>query len=182
MSSIPSSQLAADIEPVIIAIYEEKYALYYNVAWHYVKDAAAAEDIVQNVFIKIFDSMEKVAHLSRNELEKYLMVMVKHEGIRAVRSLQVEFPLEHLEDRPSQGYDVPCEKVMQNFEQELMRKAVAKLSDRYRFCLEMKYLYDMPTKEICKLTHTTPHTFATLLQRARDKLREIYLQLEKWGE
>ncbi|MDO5601190.1 MAG: sigma-70 family RNA polymerase sigma factor [Oscillospiraceae bacterium] len=182
MSSIRSSPPEADAKPAIIALYEENYKLYYNVAWRYVQNAATAEDVVQNVFTKVLDSFERFASFPREELEKYVMAMVKNEALHHTKKMHDELPIEHMEDRPALEQDEPCDAVVQDFEQELMRAAIKELPERYRLCIEMKYLYELPTDYICTMVDATPRTFSTLLLRAKNKLKDIYTKLERWGD
>ena len=132
----------------------------YRLAYSYVRNAADAEDICQDAFIKLyehegcFDSDEGCrAWLFR------VTINLSISQLRKAKRNRTEELDEAIPAPEAEGSEVA--------------EAVAGLPLPYRTAVHLYYYENLPVKEVARLTHTTVSAVTTRLARARKKLREI---------
>lgn len=142
--------------------------LIYRVAFGYLRSAQDAEDVSQNVLIKLYRrsrGFDSVEHM------KYWLVRVTvNECRRALRSPRYrELPLEELAqtavfDEPEQG--------------ELFGEVMG-MDKKYRAVLLLYYYADYSTAEIAPMLNVPAATVRTRLARARERLKHILNEQEE---
>ncbi len=135
-----------------------------RLAYTYLKNKADAEDVVQDVFMKI---IEKNPHFNDKAHEKSWVMKV------TVNIFQNKLNLFWKRNRCSidevaeiaayDTYDTDSDVL----------KAVMSLHDKYRIVVYMYYYEGYSTPEISKLIEKSEATVRSLLHRARNKLKEL---------
>ena len=147
--------------PDFKAAVERHRDMVFRLAYTYMRDAADADDVAQDVFVKLLRqdrcSFESDEHL-RNWLVRVTINQCKSLFRRPWRRVeQIESYAETLA--------MPSEEHVDLFV-HLMR-----LPEKYRVPLVLHYWVGYSTNEIAELIHTKPATVRTRMARARAQLR-----------
>lgn len=140
----------------------------YRVAFGYLRSAQDAEDVSQNVLIKLYRRAQGFD--SGQHLKYWLVRVTVNECKKAFRSGRYrELPLEAAAqlavfDEPEQG--------------ELFR-AVMNMERKYRAVLLLYYYADYSTAECARLLGVPAATVRTRLARAREQLKHILTEQEE---
>jgi RNA polymerase sigma-70 factor (ECF subfamily) len=137
-------------------------------------DEAMAQDIVQEVFLRIY---ERVHQFDESQpFEPYLIRSVINASLNAVRdhkrltSLDREaHELENLLDR-ADSVETQVERTQ--LQQEIL-DALSRLSPRQRAVIVQRYYLDMSEREMTLSLDVAPGTVKWLLNAARQRLRGI---------
>ena len=141
----------------------EQYAdTVYRVAFHSCRNPADSEDIVQNVFLKLYKETKEFE--SEEHLRRWLLRVAVNESKKLIGSawFRRKAPLE--EFAGTLEFETP--------EESELFLAVMALPKKYRVPVYLFYYEDYPIKEIASLTGLKESTLQTRLQRARAQLRE----------
>jgi RNA polymerase sigma-70 factor (ECF subfamily) len=139
----------------------------FRVAFNYLKSRADADDVTQNVLLKLYradKAFESDAHLKHwlirvtiNECKRTLLLPWR----------RVE-PIE--EATAAFGFETP--------EQSELFSAVMELPAKYRVAILLYYFEDYSTEEIARLLGIPKATVGTRLKRAREKLKTNLLEVK----
>ncbi len=147
--------------------YVEKYAdTVYRVAFHSCKNRTDAEDIAQNVFLKLY--REPKPFESEEHVRRWLIRVAVNESKKLVCSawFRKTVPLE--EYAGTLDFEAP--------EESELFLAVMALPKKYRVPVYLFYYEDYPVKDVAALCGLKESTVQTRLQRARAKLKETITQ------
>lgn len=135
----------------------------FAVAFNYFKDPADADDIVQEVLMKLLKS-DKVFESSEHVRNWLLRVTVNQCRKVSVSSwFRKSMPLEDYVE--SLKYEDP--------EESALFFAVMGLPKKYRIVVHLYYYEDYSTAEIAELLKINESTVRTRLRRARIRLKEV---------
>lgn len=144
----------------------------FAIAFHFCKNKADAEDILQTVLLKYYRS-EK-AFETEEHLRNWLIRVAINESKRLLLSpwRKRTAPLEDLEDFAADTLPIP--------EESTLFLAVLALPQKYRIVVHLYYYEEYSVREIATLLAIRETTVQTRLMRARAKLKE---QLkEAWND
>ncbi len=163
----PSSR-NCDIERLV-----EKYStMVLRQAYFYLKDRQRAEDICQEVFIRMYN---KDPLLPDEQSEKAYILRVTinacKDYLKSAWNRKVGFMPENF-DAPQEGAG-PEGQVLGLEEKQLLLEAVMELPTIYKDVVLLFYYHDLPTAQIAKLLSIPGVTVRTRLMRAREKLGAI---------
>lgn len=136
----------------------------YRMAYSYTYIKADAEDVLQNVFLKLFQSGKDFN--SGEHLKQWLLRVTVNECHNLHRSFWKRNII-HMEE---------IEKSAQNFRTDDvidLHNALQQLPSEYRVIIHMYYYEGYKTKEISKILKVKEATVRTRLARGRDKLRNL---------
>ena len=139
-------------------------------AYMYVKDSHLAEDIFQDVFIKVNQKFETfqggssiktwIIRITINTCKDYL---------KSAWNQRVK-PFTEFQENTMAGTD-DFTAVEQQDENRLIRQEVMKLPDKYKDVLLCVYFQDMTISEAAELLHIAEGTAKSRLSRAKEKLK-----------
>lgn len=146
----------------------------FRIAYYYVKDSHMAEDIVQDVFMKLYCSNyveqgELKAYLSRitaNASKDYL----KSWAYRKIKLTEKLFLKEKI---------IHTDYLVQQEELNAIDKAVLALPLKQREAIVYYYLESLSVKEISELVERPESTVKSRLKSGRDMLKQ-HLAREEW--
>lgn len=139
----------------------ERYRdMVFRIAYTYMRCAADADDVTQDVFVKLMRS--DTAFDSEKHLRRWLVRVT----VNTCRSL-FRTPWRRVED--IEGYAGAL--AMPTKEHEELFAAVMRLPERYRVPIVLFYYGGFSTDEIAELVRVRPATVRTRLSRARARLR-----------
>jgi RNA polymerase sigma-70 factor (ECF subfamily) len=169
---------------------------------HLVGHADEAEDLAQEVFLRVYRTRKK--YTPKAKFATWLFTIANNLALNALRdrkrkpaaSLQLPdpaqsgpWPTDHLADRRD---PTPAHQVQQTELEAVIRQAIEGLNDRQRVAVVLNKFEDMNYAEIAEVMGLTTKAVKSLLSRARTRLREclqpyIYMDgapppLEESGE
>ena len=146
----------------------------YRIAFIYTKDEKVAEEVVQDVFLKFYQTKDR--YDGRASMKTYLTKMTINRSYDYLRSWKHRtFSLLEQFTGTTKGVD---RQVLQNEERGEITTAVLKLPVKYREVLLLYYYEDLQVAEIAELCKLSVSTVKTRLQRARAKLKPLLLEIE----
>ena len=135
----------------------------FRVAFSYCKHKGDAEDIVQNVFLKLLQSKQEFQ--DETHIKKWLIRVAVNEAKNLCTCFWKKrmIPLEdfHLD----QSYQFPSQECSDLY------AAVMKLPEKYRIVIHLYYYEDYSVREISEILQRKESTIQTQLMRARAKLK-----------
>ena len=138
------------------------------------QDEAAAQDVVQETFLRIY---QKIHYFDETQpFEPYLLKSVVHAALNAARRLTKTISFDHdLTEIEAllQGSDLPEEQVEASQRSQQILSALAKLSPRQRSVIVQRYYLEMSEQEMSLSLQTAPGTVKWLLHAARNRLRDL---------
>jgi RNA polymerase sigma-70 factor (ECF subfamily) len=157
---------------------ESLYDLYsrqaYGLAYRIVNDAHSAEDIVQEAFMSVWRSAERV-DAARGKLKSYLLTVVHRRAIDFVRARKARPAGEQPENPDAFGSEDPdyAALVASSIEGEAVRSAVRELPEDQLRVVEMAYYSGLTHTEIAHELDVPLGTVKSRLRLALDKLRAV---------
>jgi len=156
----------------------------FNFIYRFINDRESAEEITQEVFIRIYRNIGKfrpelssfrtwlyriASNLCKNELRnrnRHSRIITKLTG--ANTDEESDNRIEKLPDT-SPGPDVQLE---QNELQEILSSVISHLPEKYRTILILRDIEDMPYEDIAKIINKPEGTVKSRLNRARHMLKD----------
>jgi len=148
-------------------IFWDYYQLIYRVAFSQVKNHADAEDITQEVFLKIIRNDMRYQSM---EHERAWIVRVTINLCRDLLKSKWHKTSVSMEE-VSEAQRGSCENFTEI--QDDMMWAVLQLPEKYRNCLYLFYYEDYSIKEIAQSLEMPENTVKTNLKRGRQALKEF---------
>ena len=151
----------------------------YSLACYLSRDPAAAEDIVQNAFLRAFRSIDDF----RGEAPKaWLFAIVRncfHDWLNrnrdAARLFEQGGGTEWQESVDLPGADTPETILVRDREAQLVRSTINDLPEPFRETLVLRELEDFSYKDIAMITDVSIGTVMSRLARARQMLCKILM-------
>ena len=139
----------------------------YRVAFNYIKSAADADDVTQNVFLKLLQ--ERKPFESDVHVKNWLIRVTLNECKNLVRSKW--WKQESFEDYAENlSFDNPS--------QSDLFYAVMALPKKYRVPIYLHYYEEYSTQEIAGILKVSKNTVCTQLRRGRELLRESLQEVD----
>lgn len=151
-------------------LMDEHYEMLRKLAFTYVKDTALAQDIVQDVCVKIIEKGDQFR--GESTYKTYLMKMTInrcHDYLRswAYRNHLLTNQFTYLFTKTS-----PELKTIEKNEKTTLAIHIFQLKPKYREVIVLYYYEDLSVKEIAELLSCSENTVKTRLSRARGQLKE----------
>ncbi|MEO0124172.1 MAG: sigma-70 family RNA polymerase sigma factor [candidate division WOR-3 bacterium] len=157
----------------------ERYKIpIYRLVYRMVRNRDDAEDLVQEIFIKAYNGIK--GFKSGNRFFPWLSrIAVNHtlNYIKKEKKVEVQ-PLEWAENYDD-GKNDPVEIVGQKMLKEKIARAMARLPEEYRIILILRVEEELSYEEISQSLNIPRGTVMSRLARARQRLREIFEDMNK---
>ncbi len=179
--SIPSNSadLAKRLRGQEPGALEELYELVagraFGLAYRILSDGASAEDIVQEAFLWVWNSGDRIDP-NRGNVESLLMTVVHRRSIDALRArnrrdaLRGPMDIYTIDEKASELFD----SVAQSLTHERVRESVTGLSDDQRQVIELAYFSGLTHREISEQTGIPIGTVKSRLRLGMAKLRTAF--------
>ena len=152
-------------------LYRQFFSRVYNFVYHRVKNAAAADDVVSEIFLKVYQKYETfkgdsepatwIFRLAMNTLTDYY----RREGRKREDDWADFF------DRPSAREHQPEVQALIRENREELLRAIDGLSDREKNIIELKYFGGLSNGAIAELMELSYTNVGFIHHRAIGKLR-----------
>ncbi|MCC7104223.1 MAG: sigma-70 family RNA polymerase sigma factor [Chloroflexi bacterium] len=154
-------------------LYRRHARVVYSMAFKLLTEATAAEEVVQECFLKLWRQPERYQR-DRGKLLPWLLGVAHHRAIDVLRRQRLE--RRHHVDRDTAVLDVGGgadldTQVWGNMQAEAVGRALQRLPDSQRVALELAYLRGMTQSEIAVFLGEPLGTIKTRMRLALQKLR-----------
>ena len=137
-----------------------------------------AEDIVSNAFWKVFRNIDMIDRdRSEAEIKAYLFTVLNHQIYDHCRRSKSTVFIDDVENYLSDDEEDVLERIATSQENELVKRAIARLPEPYSSTLTLHYLTGESPKEISKLLGVSASTVYARICEGKRKLL-IYLKEE----
>ncbi|HXG42612.1 MAG TPA: sigma-70 family RNA polymerase sigma factor [Dehalococcoidia bacterium] len=155
-------------------IYDRYGAVVYSLARRILGDAHRAEDVVQDVFLRLWDRPQLYV-ASRGQLLTWLLTMARN---RAIDQLRAQGRQQRFLRSPA-GAQVeaqdPAEQAHWALQRQQVLAALAHLPPEQREAVELAYFRGLTHREIAEATGLPLGTVKTRIRLAMQKLRALLL-------
>jgi RNA polymerase sigma-70 factor (ECF subfamily) len=136
-------------------LYERYRTIAYSVALRITYDASLAEDVVQDAFLGAWRNAGRYAE-SRASVKTWLLAIVHHRAVDAVRRRRPTVDLPEREDVPPAQLTLPdiWPEVAGHLDRDAVQGALRVLSDVQREAIELAYFGGLTQQEIAARTDT----------------------------
>lgn len=155
-------------------IFRLLYAPLVRYAYKYLKDKAAASDVVQDSFVKLWKVRQE---LVRNESVKaYLYRMVRNRSLNVIRDSSYEITgLDHIERQSEEHAESAVPDSNSDKEQLRMLKSwIRKLPDRQRDVIEMSRFEGLNHAEIAEVLDISKRTVNNHVVAAMKNIKRLH--------
>ena len=170
-------------------LYEQTYQKSYYIALKYMKQEDAALDVLQEAYIKAFNSLdqlqdaEKFAGWFSRIVATKALDELKKRKVLVFSQLQTDdedIPMEELmaDERTDNQPELAIDKEETS---RLVQEIIGTLSDEQRICIMMFYIEEIPVKEIAQILNVSENTVKSRLKYGRKNIEGKVLELEKKG-
>jgi len=177
-----AAQVARSDSAALEALYDRHASTVLGLALKIIADRAAAEDILQETFWRVWKSADTFQP-QRGSFTSWLFRIARNLAIDAYRRRNVrpqampdgEAGESVLDQTPDPDMDV-ANQAQASLEKKQVRGALASLSGVQRQVIEMAYFYGMTRQEIAE---ATGEALGTIHTRARLGLQKLFEKLSK---
>lgn len=148
-------------------LYDRYYRQMWAVARRRLDSDRLAEDAVHNAFVRVIQSLERVCSVPEDRLPYYLSAIVKNECVSLLRKERPTAPLENWE-----AFEAETDLADGRGIAEIIRS----MPETYRAALEMKFLQELPDREIAKALGLSVSAVRTRISRGRALLKKRLLE------
>jgi RNA polymerase sigma-70 factor (ECF subfamily) len=155
-------------EPAMAALYDRYSRVVYSVALRVLRDASAAEDVLQEIFMQVWRTPESFVS-ARGSLAGWLAVVARNRSIDLLRRKR---PTEQVEDVVLATPGSLAEEGERNILMQRARGVIAQLPAEQRKTLEMAFFDGLTHAEIAEMTGDPLGTVKTRIRSALLTLRK----------
>lgn len=151
-----------------------------NCAYRFLRNKESAEDITQEVFIEVFESIDSFR--ADSQLSTWIYRIAVTKSLNQLRSLKRKkrfavvisfFGEEPVEERLSAPETTNPDKELENQERgQILNWALEKLSDNQRIAFTLSKVEGMSYEEIASILHVSIPSVESLIHRAKENLRK----------
>lgn len=156
-------------------LFQKYYVRFYNFVLNLTKNAQTAEDIVQNVFMKIWINRKNLR--PDQSIHNYIYVLSKHEVLNHIRDRKVYTQVERLV-MAEQPYEAVTDQNMELKElDDRIRKFIAAMPEQRRKVFLLSRYRGMGNKAIAELMGLSVRTVDRHINLALTSLRKEFLKI-----
>lgn len=161
-------------------LYRDQAAMLRRRAWRYLRDERAAEEVVQEAFLRVIQQAPQFQ--SEGHAIAYLSTTVTNLCLNRYRdagrrprllAIDTDEVADQLDEASAQDHRDREFDLIEQERSQMIQKAIAELPSAQRFALVMYELHDRTFEEIAVYLRIKPSSVRTVLSRARANLRSI---------
>ena len=147
----------------------------YRIAYRIVHDAANAEDIVQETFIKLWNKRGDMQDIENTEA--FSIIILRNTCLDHLRKTKNDYHTNYDSDIPETASLVKQIEIQD--EAERVKKLINKLPEQQRQVMIMKHWDGYSDEEIEQITGISPGNIRVILSRARKTIREQFIKIQQ---
>lgn len=148
-----------------------------NTCYGFVHNREEAEDIAQDVFVQVFESLGKFRFESKLSTWLYRMAVNKSINYRkSPRGRAIKIDIDSWKQQEeAQHIEMPQQQILEEQEQiEFLHQAIDKLPENQRTALILNKYEELSYKEIAEVMGISLSSVESLLFRAKNNLEKIF--------
>jgi len=160
-------------------LYQKYKNPIFSYLYYLAGDKSVAEEICQDVFLKVYLNIAKFE--GRSSFKTWIYKIAKNTYLDYVRSQKKDTVLENLDYFSNNLVDKsmgPEEHAVNLAMKEQIEKTLTKMSEKYRMLLILRDIQNLSYKEISEITDMELNTVKVGIFRARREFRKIYQEME----
>lgn len=159
------------------SVYRKYHAYLYALAFKYLKSAQMAEDAVQQVFVKLWETSPKI-EIEVN-LKNYLYTMIKNHILNQFRNNRESVSLNYINAQSEAiKEDDFVEKLEEREMRDLLYKGIDDLPAQKREVCRLKLEEKLTNQEIADKMEISIHTVKSHYQESVKILREYFQKID----
>ena len=142
-------------------------------------DRAEAEDVVQDTMIRVWDKRDEWSDLE--SIEAYCLVIAKNLAIdrsQKKEAQNIELTPEMEEEPDASG---PYDQLVHDERMNIIHRLVNELPEKQRLIMQLRDIEGESYKEIATLLNLTEEQVKVNLFRARQKVKQRFLEIDEYG-
>lgn len=154
----------------------------YRLALRITLNTAEAEDVVQETMIKVWNRRDQWDEIE--SIDAFCLTICRNLALDKMRKMENQNQSldEGLHDAPDRSYaSNPEEQAMQQDRISLIRRLVESLPEKQRSVIQLRDFEGKSYKEIAAIMAISEEQVKVNIFRARQALRQKYLETEKYG-
>lgn len=142
-------------------------------------DRAEAEDVVQDTMIRVWDKRDEWQQFG--SIEAYCLVVAKNLAID--RSQKKEAQNVELTPELEQQADAsgPYDQLVSSERMKLIHRLIDELPEKQRLIMQLRDIEGKSYKEIATVLYLTEEQVKVNLFRARQKVKQRYIEIDEYG-
>ena len=142
-------------------------------------DRAEAEDVVQDTMIRVWNKREEWTQFG--SIEAYCLTVAKNLAIdrsQKKEAQNVELTPEMEEESEISG---PYDQLVNNERMSIIHRLINELPEKQRLIMQLRDIEGESYKEKAKILNLTEEQVKVNLFRARQKVKQRYLEIDEYG-
>lgn len=167
------ARLRARDPDAMAEVYDRYGRVVYSLIFRVVRDRAAAEDLVQECFLRVWNRVSAF-DAEKGALGPWLLTVARNQALDYIRSVEGRAWSTMMTadtERPKAFRDIEGE-ILNSVEIQRVQKALAMLSDRQREIIELAYFEGLTQTEMAEKLQQPLGTIKTWMRTALKTLRE----------
>ncbi|MEM6264106.1 MAG: sigma-70 family RNA polymerase sigma factor [Bacteroidota bacterium] len=161
----------------LFGILYDRYAdRVYRKCFSFSKDADIAQDMVQDIFLKVFFQLSKFK--GKSKFSTWLYAITYNYCVEHYRRNN-KYHFTDIDDQPDTQDDALEEKELLQTRMDILQQALEKVAPDEKALLLMKYQDEVSIKEMMEQLNLTESAVKMRLSRARQRVRKVAVELEK---
>lgn len=154
---------------MVTSLFAQEGTALVRLARLFTDDRNAAEDLVQEAFIRLHRSVDRIRDPDKAApyLRSILLNLARDHNRRGLMSLRHAEAL-----TPDSSPEAPEDRVILNDQQSMVIEALEDLPPRQRECLLLRFYFDLTEREIGATLQISPNSVKTHCRRGMDSLRK----------
>jgi RNA polymerase sigma factor (sigma-70 family) len=145
----------------------------YGFAFRILRNREEAEDVVQEIFIKLWNMGSKLDEYK--SVDALAITMTRNHCLDLVRKQRYDVRADHsLLEMQDHIYPSPQEQMINNESGRLLRMIIDDLPENYRAVIEMRDIDGISYEEIAVKTNQKVNALRVILSRARKMIRDEF--------
>jgi len=161
------ARIRAGDQQAMSELYDRYSRVVYAVALRVLQDTAAAEDVLQDIFLQLWRNPDAF-DASRGSLAAWLSVIARHRSIDRLRKRRPEVDIEECVVAGGPDLRNETERALVI---EKIRGALSQMDPNQRYALELAYFQGLTHSEIAEKTGEPLGTIKTRIRSALQQLR-----------
>jgi len=168
--SILEGVRAGRLDEAVAALLPQFRRKVYSLAYSYLRDRDAAEDVTQDVFIRVWRALP--GYDGRASLSTWIYTIARNASLSALRSRRQQASLSDPEVLAEAEAGGRGDLTEVEADREAVLRLVERLPERQRQVITLFYMQDQSHEQVAAMLAMPVGTVKTLLHRARARLSE----------
>ena len=142
-------------------------------------DRAEAEDVVQDTMIRVWNKRDEWQQFE--SVEAYCLIVAKNLAIDRSQkkdAQNVELTPEMAEEADTSG---PYDRLVNNERMKIIHRLIDELPEKQRLIMQLRDIEGESYKDIAKVLQLTEEQVKVNLFRARQKVKQWYIEIDEYG-